>query len=39
MKKYESPLCETILLEEKEIISTSIEPPFIDGDDLFEDGL
>ena len=39
MKKYEAPTSEIIVLKKSDIITTSPDTPFVDGDDLLEDGL
>lgn len=38
-KEYISPISEIIELNKNDIITTSPDTPFVDGDDLFEDGL
>ena len=38
-KNYETPISEVIEIKEQDIIRTSLDMPFVDGDDLFEDGL
>ena len=38
-KNYDTPLCEIVEIKKTDIISTSPDMPFVDGDDLFEDGL
>ena len=37
MKKYEAPISEIIELEPADVITTSPDTPYIDGDDLIED--
>ena len=38
-KKYEAPISEIVDIREQDIIRTSPDMPFVDGDDLFEDDL